>query len=193
MMTNTLTTFITDLSNQVHLDSLIEEAAGLFQSNSDLDELKAYLTEKISYEPQKETALYHQYLVMAVASAMLGGIFDTSELKNYVVTQALDELAYMETFLRDRENISDKEYQHRLGMYLLAPIFFWSEYGRNLLETKRGSSQMRRLLDETPGVVHCGDCIGYSKQGWVNLSTGLPLPGDLCECLKNCRCLVEYR
>ena len=191
---STLVGFVNQLSVPAYKDDIVMRGIDLARSsNLSLSELQIALENRIVYNPRPDHELYAEYLVLAIASSYVGGIRDRSELENYIITKAIENLEYMQEFL-DKPDKSEKEYNHRLGMYLIAPAYFWHEYGRNIREVRSGRVyQMRRLLDPDPKVQHCTCCVDYANKGWVNLSDPLPVPGEGCDCLMSCRCKVEYR
>jgi len=56
---------------------------------------------------------------------------------------------------------------------------------------KAGKTRLeRRLLD--PQAEHCKECPEYYASGWQPAGT-LPVPGEACSCLGNCRCTLQQK
>ena len=80
--------------------------------------------------------------------------------------------------------------EYRLSNYTAAPVYSWYTKGEMATKQRTGFKQARRrcLLDRTT----CEDCRRWAAMGWQAIGT-LPLPGDRCQCLYNCRCALDYR
>ena len=64
---------------------------------------------------------------------------------------------------------------------------YWE--GTTIRQEKQGYSLMRRILD--PQAKHCDDCLRYAARGAVSIGS-LPMPGQRCACMSNCKCRVQY-
>ena len=100
------------------------------------------------------------------------------------------EYRYLEGFARDllAGSISPPMALARIGMYAQAVRGSYWE-GASIRQEKQGYSLMRRILD--PQAKHCDDCLVFAARGVVPIGS-LPLPGQRCACLSNCRCRVQY-
>ena len=80
--------------------------------------------------------------------------------------------------------------EYRLGNYLAAPVYSWYTKGQMANAQRTGFREMRRecICDKKT----CRDCRAWAADGWQPIGT-LPLPGDRCQCLFNCRCSLDYR
>jgi hypothetical protein len=100
------------------------------------------------------------------------------------------EYRYLESFARDllAGSISAPMALARVGMYAQAVRGSYWE-GTTIRQEKQGYSLMRRILD--PQAKHCDDCLRYAARGAVPIG-GLPMPGQRCACMSNCKCSVKY-
>lgn len=100
------------------------------------------------------------------------------------------EYRYLETFARDllAGSISTPMALARIGMYSQAVRGSYWE-GSAIRQERQGYSLMRRILD--PQAKHCDDCVNFAARGAVPIGS-LPMPGQRCACLSNCRCRVQY-
>jgi len=100
------------------------------------------------------------------------------------------EYRYLESFARDllAGSISAPMALARIGMYAQAVRGSYWE-GATIRQEKQGYSLMRRILD--PQAKHCDDCLRYAAQGLVSIGS-LPMPGQRCACMSNCKCRVKY-
>ena len=80
--------------------------------------------------------------------------------------------------------------EFRLGNYLAAPVYSWYTKGVQSNKLRTGYKEVMRdcALDKAT----CRDCARWAALGWQPIGT-LPLPGDRCQCLFNCRCALSYR
>ena len=104
--------------------------------------------------------------------------------------QLKQEYVYLERFARDllAGNISFAMASARVGLYAVAVRkTYWQ--GAELRQQRQGYSLMRRILDAQ--AAHCEDCIAYSQRGIVPIGS-IPLPGQRCACMSNCKCRVQY-
>ena len=100
------------------------------------------------------------------------------------------EYRYLEGFARDllAGSISTPMAIARIGMYSQAVrCSYWE--GSAIRQERQGYSLMRRILD--PQAKHCEDCVRFAARGVVPIGS-LPMPGQRCACLSNCRCRVQY-
>lgn len=65
--------------------------------------------------------------------------------------------------------------------------FFKAE--RDALRETGRRFEERRVLSASE---HCPDCVSYARQGWQPLGV-LPLPGELSQCGRRCKCSIERR
>lgn len=100
------------------------------------------------------------------------------------------EYRYLESFARDllAGSISAPMALARVGMYAQAVRGSYWE-GSSIRQERQGYSLMRRILD--PQARHCDDCLGYAARGLVSIGS-LPMPGQRCACMSNCKCRVQY-
>ena len=100
------------------------------------------------------------------------------------------EYRYLESFARDllAGSISAPMALARIGMYAQAVRGSYWE-GTTIRQEKQGYSLMRRILD--PQAKHCDDCLRYASRGAVSIGS-LPMPGQRCACMSNCKCRVQY-
>ena len=100
------------------------------------------------------------------------------------------EYRYLEGFARDllAGSISTPMAIARIGMYSQAVRGSYWE-GSAIRQERQGYSLMRRILD--PQAKHCEDCVRFAARGVVPIGS-LPMPGQRCACLSNCRCRVQY-
>lgn len=78
----------------------------------------------------------------------------------------------------------------RLNNYMATPVYSWYTFGVMDKNRRLGLKQCRRIcLDDRAS---CEVCKEYARMGWQNMGI-LPVPGERCTCLFNCRCAVEYR
>jgi hypothetical protein len=100
------------------------------------------------------------------------------------------EYRYLENFARDllAGSISAPMALARIGMYAQAVRGSYWE-GATIRQEKQGYSLMRRILD--PQAKHCDDCLRYATRGAVPIGS-LPMPGQRCACMSNCKCSVKY-
>jgi hypothetical protein len=100
------------------------------------------------------------------------------------------EYRYLEGFARDllAGSISAPMAIARIGMYSQAVRGSYWE-GSAIRQERQGYSLMRRILD--PQAKHCEDCVRFAARGVVPIGS-LPMPGQRCACLSNCRCRVQY-
>jgi hypothetical protein len=100
------------------------------------------------------------------------------------------EYRYLEGFARDllAGSISTPMALARIGMYAQAVRGSYWE-GTTIRQEKQGYSLMRRILD--PQAKHCDDCLRYAGRGAVPIGS-LPMPGQRCACMSNCKCSVKY-
>lgn len=100
------------------------------------------------------------------------------------------EYRYLEGFARDllAGSISAPMALARVGMYAQAVRGSYWE-GSTIRQEKQGYSLMRRILD--PQAKHCDDCLRYAGRGTVPIGS-LPMPGQRCACMSNCKCRVQY-
>lgn len=100
------------------------------------------------------------------------------------------EYRYLEGFARDllAGSISTPMALARIGMYSQAVRGSYWE-GTTIRQEKQGYSLMRRILD--PQAKHCDDCLRYAGRGVVPIGS-LPMPGQRCACMSNCKCSVKY-
>jgi hypothetical protein len=100
------------------------------------------------------------------------------------------EYRYLEGFARDllAGSISAPMALARIGMYAQAVRGSYWE-GTTIRQEKQGYSLMRRILD--PQAKHCDDCLRYAGRGAVPIGS-LPMPGQRCACMSNCKCSVKY-
>lgn len=101
------------------------------------------------------------------------------------------EYRYLEGFARDllAGSISAPMALARIGMYSQAVRGSYWE-GSAIRQEKQGYSLMRRILD--PQAKHCDDCVRFAGRGLVPIGS-LPMPGQRCACMSNCRCRVQYK
>jgi hypothetical protein len=80
--------------------------------------------------------------------------------------------------------------EFRLGNYTAAPVYSWYTKGDMASKQRTGFKEMKRdcVCDKRT----CKDCRSWASLGWQPIGT-LPLPGDRCQCLFNCRCALDYR
>lgn len=100
------------------------------------------------------------------------------------------EYRYLENFARDllAGSISAPMALARIGMYAQAVRGSYWE-GTTIRQEKQGYSLMRRILDLQ--AKHCDDCLRYAGRGAVPIGS-LPMPGQRCACMSNCKCSVKY-
>lgn len=100
------------------------------------------------------------------------------------------EYAYLQNFANDLlgARISAPMALARIGMYAQAVRGSYWE-GTTIRQEKQGYSLMRRILD--PQAKHCDDCLRYAARGAVSIGS-LPMPGQRCACMSNCKCRVQY-
>ena len=100
------------------------------------------------------------------------------------------EYRYLEGFARDllAGSISTPRALARIGMYAQSVRGSYWE-GSTIRQERQGYSLMRRILD--PQAKHCEDCVRFAARGVVPIGS-LPMPGQRCACLSNCRCRVQY-
>ena len=100
------------------------------------------------------------------------------------------EYRYLESFARDllAGSISAPMALARIGMYAQAVRGSYWE-GSAIRQERQGYSLMRRILD--PQAKHCDDCLRFAGRGVVAIGS-LPLPGQRCACMSNCKCRVQY-
>jgi hypothetical protein len=100
------------------------------------------------------------------------------------------EYRYLEGFARDllAGSVSTPMALARVSMYAQAVRGSYWE-GTTIRQEKQGYSLMRRILD--PQAKHCDDCLRYAARGTVSIGS-LPMPGQRCACLSNCKCRVQY-
>lgn len=101
------------------------------------------------------------------------------------------EYRYLEGFARDllAGSISAPMALARIGMYAQAVRSSYWE-GSAIRQEKQGYSLMRRILD--PQAKHCDDCVRFAARGLVSIGS-LPMPGQRCACMSNCKCRVQYK
>lgn len=100
------------------------------------------------------------------------------------------EYRYLEGFARDLLDgrVSPAMALSRIGLYAQSVRgSYWQ--GTELRQQRQGYSLMQRILD--PQAKHCDDCIAYARRGIVPIGS-LPMPGQRCACVSNCRCRVKY-
>jgi hypothetical protein len=100
------------------------------------------------------------------------------------------EYRYLESFARDllAGSISAPMAAARIGMYAQSVRGSYWE-GATIRQEKQGYSLMRRILDSQ--AKHCQDCLAFAARGAVPVGS-LPLPGQRCACMSNCKCRVQY-
>ena len=100
------------------------------------------------------------------------------------------EYRYLEGFARDllAGSISTPMAIARIGMYSQAVRGSYWE-GSAIRQERQGYSLMRRILD--PQAKHCDDCVNFAARGVVPIGS-LPMPGQRCACMSNCKCRVQY-
>lgn len=100
------------------------------------------------------------------------------------------EYRYLEGFARDllAGSISAPMAVARVGMYAQSVRGSYWE-GATIRQEKQGYSLMRRILDSQ--AKHCQDCLAFAARGTVPVGS-LPLPGQRCACMSNCKCRVQY-
>jgi hypothetical protein len=100
------------------------------------------------------------------------------------------EYRYLESFARDllAGSISAPMAAARIGMYAQSVRGSYWE-GATIRQEKQGYSLMRRILDSQ--AKHCQDCLAFAARGAVSVGS-LPLPGQRCACMSNCKCRVQY-
>ncbi len=100
------------------------------------------------------------------------------------------EYRYLEGFARDllAGSISAPMALARIGMYSQAVRGSYWE-GSAIRQERQGYSLMRRILD--PQAKHCDDCLRFAGRGVVPIGS-LPMPGQRCACMSNCKCRVQY-
>lgn len=79
---------------------------------------------------------------------------------------------------------------HRLVRFVANPTYNFFQLSNFDVNKREGMSQMRRqaTIDDRT----CTDCLYYDDLGWQPIGQ-LPLPGQDCVCMDNCRCVVHYR
>jgi hypothetical protein len=80
--------------------------------------------------------------------------------------------------------------EYRLGNYLAAPVYSWYTQGVMSNKQRTGFKEVKR--DCRCDKKSCNDCQNWAAMGWQPIGT-LPLPGERCQCLFNCRCALDYR
>lgn len=128
-----------------------------------------------------------------VQAAIIGnGGRDTMQASDWgrVGQRLRAEYRYLEGFARDllAGSISTPMALARIGMYAQAVRGSYWE-GTTIRQEKQGYSLMRRILD--PQANHCDDCLRYAGRGAVPIGS-LPMPGQRCACMSNCKCSVKY-
>ncbi|MCP5101011.1 MAG: hypothetical protein GY943_36130 [Chloroflexi bacterium] len=84
--------------------------------------------------------------------------------------------------------LTEAQIRARVGLYANAPrVGFYD--GLTAAQQAAGLVEERRVLNPAE---HCSDCIGYADQGWQPIGT-LPMPGEKSQCMRNCKCTMEYR
>lgn len=78
----------------------------------------------------------------------------------------------------------------RMSRYLVTPVYSWYSFGEMERMGRIGMKEMRRIaaLDKAC----CKDCRYYDSLGWQPIGS-LPVPGERCQCLDRCRCVMDYR
>lgn len=78
----------------------------------------------------------------------------------------------------------------RITRFITTPGHSWNQQGQMAKATELGYQDMRRVaaLDDRS----CSDCVGWDAMGWQPIGT-VPPPGEGCQCLDRCRCIIEYR
>lgn len=85
--------------------------------------------------------------------------------------------------------LSEAQLWQRLQYYAHASeVAYWDMY--NFSMAQAGMTEERRIID--PLADNCDDCINYEEMGWQPLDS-LPPPKTECKCMRNCRCIKEYR
>ena len=100
------------------------------------------------------------------------------------------EYRYLEGFARDLlgGGVSTPMALARISMYSQAVRGSYWE-GSAIRQERQGYSLMRRILDAQ--AKHCSDCVAFAGRGVVPIGS-LPMPGQRCACMSNCRCRVQY-
>lgn len=78
----------------------------------------------------------------------------------------------------------------RVKRYIASPTHSFYSLGENLLRSKQGFKEMRRIARND--LRTCSDCRRYESLGWQPFGS-LPMPGKQCRCFDRCRCFIEYR
>jgi hypothetical protein len=100
------------------------------------------------------------------------------------------EYRYLEGFARDllAGSISSAMAARRIQLYAQSVRSTYWE-GTAIRSEKQGYSLMRRILDAQ--AEHCSDCVAFASRGVVPIGS-LPMPGQRCACMSNCKCRVQY-
>ncbi|MBA2412272.1 MAG: hypothetical protein H0V63_05535 [Burkholderiaceae bacterium] len=136
--------------------------------------------------------------LLSAASARGGWSPDrmTDEAYGQVGSVIRGQLAYLDGFVADIEGglPLDGAFTRRAVMYVQRGTNTY-ERARRAVETGRGMSEVRNLLDLTiPETNHCvgaGSCPAESAKGWTTPDQ-MSLPGDRI-CINGCRCRLEWR
>ncbi len=134
--------------------------------------------------------------LLSAASARGGLNQMTDEAYGQVGSVIRGQLAYLNGFVADIEGglPVDGTFTRRAVMYVQRGTNTY-ERARRAVETGRGMSDVRNLLDLTiPETNHCvgvGSCPAESAKGWTTPDQ-MSLPGDRI-CLNGCRCRLEWR
>lgn len=100
-----------------------------------------------------------------------------------------EEYKYLRQFGRDilDKKLSRAQIEARINLYAES-LYRSYEKGRESGHIANGFKWERRIRNASES---CQDCIDYAQRGWVELGE-LPVPGDRCQCKRNCRCTKEY-
>lgn len=100
-----------------------------------------------------------------------------------------EEYKYLRQFGRDilDKKLSRNQIEARVNLYAES-LFRSYEKGRESGHITNGFNWERRLRNASES---CTDCIGFSAEGWQEIGY-FPVPGDQCQCKRNCRCSKEY-
>jgi hypothetical protein len=107
-------------------------------------------------------------------------------------TRVAKELEYLNGFASDLARgviDADGRAVSRATMYANAAAHTF-EAVRAEQDAAEGFNEERRILGATDA--HCEQCVSYAGRGWRPIGT-LPLPGQQCACISNCRCSMERR
>lgn len=131
----------------------------------------------------------------AAAAVARGGLAQMTEADRALVRERiLTEYGFLDGFAHEIDvalavgaPMSEREINARVAQYYEAPRATFEAFNRQV----QGEAGCTLEINCLGVAEHCQECPELSAQGWVPIGT-LPEPGSR-ECLRRCRCRLEYR